>query len=927
MFAVALALLLTFILSAISSITSQQKRTYAEFDTLARITALNSQPALMFRDAGAGQETVDALAPYPGIIMAEIIAADGSLLASRGFTPFRHRDPESSSLTWEIAALLPVLAGAPRNIEVSRPVLFEGRQLGSVRIRGDLIPSLIGVIDQMAVFLGVMLAAFALSSYLVGRRMKQVMQPILALDQSARSIAENKHYWLRVEKLADDELGNLTDQFNYMLQEIERRDQALTERNESLEALVESRTTSIRRSMEGMNALLNALAEGALGLDAEGCCQFANPSFLRMFGLSDQDILIGQPCGALLRCATPDNTFIHQLQQLLRSGEFAHFQELQLLRADQTPVIVECWLRPILIAQHQEGTVITFVDIGQRKQAEEETRIAATAFDTHDGIVITDSEKRILRVNRAFTRITGYNAEEVLGQSPNLLKSGRHDDRFYADMWTAIQQTGTWEGEIWNRRKNGKIYPEHLSITAVVGNHGETTHYVGTFADISKSKLDEDEIRKLAFYDPLTGLPNRRLLLDRRRQAAAASVRHQNEVALLFLDLDQFKTLNDTLGHAIGDTLLEQVAGRISGSIRQGDTVARLGGDEFVVMLEDLSANSMEAAAQTEIIAEKLLAALGEPYDLNGIEYHITASIGATLFRDHNLDIDELLRQADIAMYQSKKAGRNTLRFFDPQMQAAISTRAELEGELRKAMKKEEFHLHFQMQTDVTGTPLGAEVLLRWQHPERGSISPATFIPLAEETGLIIPIGDWVIDQACAQISQWQQHPRTRNLVLSVNVSARQFHQPEFVDKILEALRRHQTPAARLKLELTESMLLGDVNDIIRKMEALESVGVRFSLDDFGTGYSSLQYLKRLPLCQLKIDQLFVRDIATDENDRSIVETIVSMSKSMNIEVIAEGVETNEQKNLLIASGCTQFQGYLFSRPVPLAEFEQLVLP
>ena len=433
------------------------------------------------------------------------------------------------------------------------------------------------------------------------------------------------------------------------------------------------------------------------------------------------------------------------------------------------------------------------------------------------------------------------------------------------------------------------------------------------------------ELNNLAFYDPLTGLPNRRLLMDRLHQAFASSARSGQEGALLFINLDNFKDINDILGHDIGDLLLQQTAQRLESCLREGDTVARLGGDEFVVILEDLRRQPIEAATQTKAVGEKILAALGQPCQLATHEYHSTASIGATLFSDRHKTAEELLQRADIAMYQAKKAGHNTLRFFNPKMQDVINARAALEGDLRKALESHQFHLYYQIQVDSSHHPLGAEALIRWIHPERGMVSPAQFIPLAEETGLILPIGQWVLETACIQIKTWEQDVLTRDLVLSVNVSAKQFHQVDFVTQVKDAVQRHTINPKRLKLELTESMLLENIEDTIATMNALHEIGILFSLDDFGTGYSSLQYLKRLPLDQLKIDQSFICDIATNSSDKAIVRAIIAMAHSLDLDVIAEGVETEEQRQILLKKECTHYQGYLFSKPVPIEQFEALL--
>jgi diguanylate cyclase (GGDEF)-like protein/PAS domain S-box-containing protein len=551
-----------------------------------------------------------------------------------------------------------------------------------------------------------------------------------------------------------------------------------------------------------------------------------------------------------------------------------------------------------------------------------ELQLAAAAFDTQEAMLITDARGVIVRVNRAFSEITGYSAEEAVGQTPKILQSGRHDADFYRAMWESINRTGGWQGELWDRRKNGEVYPKWLTISAVKDIDGVVTHYVGAHFDISMRKQAEEKIASLAFFDQLTGLPNRTLLLDRLRQGVTASTRNGSYCALLFLDLDKFKALNDTLGHDMGDLLLKQVGERLTGCVRAGDTVARLGGDEFVVMLANLSLNQEDAANQTEIIGEKILAALNRTYQLKDVEYHSTPSIGATVFSGPITEIEAILKQADLAMYKAKEAGRNTLRFFDPNMEIAVMKRAALEHDLRLAITGSQFLLHYQPQLE-NGRLTGSEALVRWRHPERGMVSPADFIPLAEETGLILPLGHWVLESACAQLAQWASRPALAHLTVAVNVSARQFSQPDFVDQVLKALRHAGANPQRLKLELTESLLVDNVEEVIEKMGALKARGVGFSLDDFGTGYSSLSYLKRLPLDQLKIDQSFVRDVLIDPNDAAIAKTIIALARSLGLTVIAEGVETEAQQNFLASSGCHAYQGYFFSRPLPVAGFDE----
>lgn len=541
---------------------------------------------------------------------------------------------------------------------------------------------------------------------------------------------------------------------------------------------------------------------------------------------------------------------------------------------------------------------------------------------SYSGVMFTDADQHIVEVNPAFTRITGYSSEEVHGRNPRLLASGRHDHNFFLGMWKGVESSGHWEGEIWNRRKNGEVYPCWLNVSPVRDTTGTLLYYVGIFTDISRRVEAEAQIHQLEFHDSLTGLPNRRLLIERLLQAFSAGVRSGQHGAVLCLDLDNFQTINDTKGYDVGDQLLVEVTKRLNSCVRDGDTVARLGGDEFVVVLDSLSTVSDEAAAQADQFAKEIRDALGQPYRLDGHTHYTTSSTGIVLFRGHQQSQDDVLKFADAAMYQAKAAGRNTIRFYDPSIQAAIEARADLEEELRQALDLHQFRPYYQLQIDRHSRPLGAEVLLRWQHPARGLISPAQFIPMAEDTGQILAIGLWVLQAACAQLKAWQMDALTRDLTLAVNVSAKQFRSQDFVPQVQLTLIETGAKPELLKLELTESIVLEDVEDTIAKMRELKLLGVSFSLDDFGTGYSSLQYLKRLPLDQIKIDQSFVRDIADDPNDAAIVQTIIAMSEALRLNVIAEGVETNAQREFLDTHGCHDFQGFLFGRPAPLQDFE-----
>ncbi|MDD5708733.1 MAG: diguanylate cyclase, partial [Kiritimatiellae bacterium] len=537
----------------------------------------------------------------------------------------------------------------------------------------------------------------------------------------------------------------------------------------------------VERELE-LRTIIETEPECVKQLAADGTLLHMNRAGLDMIEADSLDQVVGQQVQPLIVPEHRD-AFMALTQRVFAGESGSLVFEIQGLKGGHR------WLDTHAVPLRNSLGQITALlsltrDVTASRQADVELRIAATAFESQEGIFVTDAAGVVLKVNRAFTKITGYSAEEAVGRPSNLTKSGRHDAAFIAAMRESVERTGSWQGEFWNRRKNGELFPEWLTITAVKNGNGEISHYVSTLTDITGRKAAEDEIRHLAFYDPLTRLPNRRLLLDRLQQALASSARSGREGALLFIDLDNFKDLNDTLGHDIGDLLLQQVALRLVTCVREGDTVARLGGDEFVVMLEDLSENIREAASQTETVGEKILATLNQTYQLAGHEHHSTPSIGATLFVNHEKTVDELLKRADLAMYQAKAAGRNTLRFFDPEMQAVVTARTVLEEDLRAGLQTRQFLLYYQVQVDAAGRLLGAETLVRWQHPQRGLVSPAEFIPLAEDTGLILPLGLWVLETACAQLVAWAGQPNRTHLTLAVNVSARQFHHADFVEQV-----------------------------------------------------------------------------------------------------------------------------------------------
>jgi diguanylate cyclase (GGDEF)-like protein/PAS domain S-box-containing protein len=573
----------------------------------------------------------------------------------------------------------------------------------------------------------------------------------------------------------------------------------------------------------------------------------------------------------------------------------------------------------------RRAVVLLARDISDRVALELDQRIAAIAFESQQGMLVTDAQTRIIKANRAFSAITGYSEAEVLGQPTRILGSGHQGAEFYQQMWKALYESGGWQGEIWNRRKSGEAFPEWLTISAVHDAKGRLTNYVASLTDISERKDAEEKIQHLAFYDPLTNLPNRRLMRQRLEQALVVCRREQHYAALIFLDLDDFKNVNDLYGHQIGDGMLCQVAERLRHALRERDTVARFGGDEFVVLLEGLEVNATEAATQVEHIGRKLLQTLREPYLIKDQVFSSSASLGIVLFNDEQHTADELMQYADLSMYSAKAAGKDMLSFYDPQMQAVVSMRIELEEDIRRGLAQEEFVLYLQPQADASGNFEGAEALVRWQHPSRGLLAPGVFIDIAERSGLIESLDLAILRQGCELLARWAQQPQTATLSLAVNISARLLYRDDFVCQVREILQQTGASALQLKLEITESLLLTDVDKAVSRMQLLREMGVRFAIDDFGTGYSSMAYLQRLPLDQLKIDQSFVRGLPDDKGNIAIVRAILSMAEGLELEVIAEGVEHPAQQDILRLHGCRHFQGYLFGKPMSVDAFLELL--
>ncbi|MCP4596371.1 bifunctional diguanylate cyclase/phosphodiesterase [Neptuniibacter sp.] len=689
-------------------------------------------------------------------------------------------------------------------------------------------------------------------------------------------------------------------------------------------AELEANLDELEREKNKYKSLFDHALHGIFQADLDGKILNANKAMASMCGYDTPDTFKNKHRNLKDELFYSKEEFLRFKKMLLQNKQIDSFETtFHTHLSDNQQIVVS--ISAILKDQPDQLIECFVKDITTLKEAERELLIAATAFDSQEGMMITNHKREILRVNNAFCRITGYTAEEVIGKTPKLLQSGQHSPLFYKRMNDTLSLKKYWQGEIWNRRKSGEIFPEYLTITAVESDEGNISHYVAAFTDVTQIKESEAKIHHLAYYDTLTGLPNRQSLMEKLTSLLKRTSRSQRNGALLFIDLDNFKNVNDTHGHSTGDLLLKHVANRLKETVRETDIVARLGGDEFIIVLEDIGDDDEAINENVRHVINNISELFSKSIILDQFEYHASCSIGVTPFKGGET-ADDVMKRGDMAMYQAKWSGKNTCRFYDPEILVPQFHMAELELELRNALPKDQFTLYYQPQYN-TENLTGAEVLIRWIHPERGIISPAEFIPIAEETGLIVPIGWWILESACNQLKEWSRSDETKHLQLSVNVSARQFSQINFVEETIDILERTEIDPNLLKLELTETVVLTDVDETIAKMNELRLFGIRFSLDDFGTGYSSLSHLKKLPLEQLKIDQSFVRDITTDPDDAEIVQTIIAMSYNLGLSVIAEGVETQKQKEFLELSRCKNFQGYLLGKPMPINEFTANCIP
>ncbi len=683
--------------------------------------------------------------------------------------------------------------------------------------------------------------------------------------------------------------------------------------------------TRIRKAEYQMNrlaAVVTSSNDAIIITSLDGTILGWNQGARRMYGWSEAEALNKQYRSLL--CEEGCHARERAIRAMLDGIEPPPEESRRLKRNGES---IEVWVTYTALT-NKDGDIAEIAtfehDITETQRLKKEIRLAAVAFNTIDGIMITDEQSQIVRVNKAFTEITGFSEAEVIGSKPNILHSFQQDQTFYQQMWQKLQNDGCWQGEIWNKSKSGHIFPEWLSINAVRDPHHRVTHYVGVFRDITDKKASEARIHSLAFYDPLTGLPNRRLLFDRLEQAIGHCQRENTRGALMFLDLDRFKTINDSLGHSIGDVLLTRIAERLRDTLRAEDTIARIGGDEFVVLLVNIGRREREAVNYAEQISRKILARLQLPLEVQGHALHTSASIGITLFPGHDDSVEDLLRQADNAMYLAKKTGRNRICFFDPSMQAAADAWMEMEKSLHLAVKAQQFTLFFQPLVNTSEGCIGAEAMLRWQKPDGKIIAPVDFIPISEETGIIHEMGCWALEESCLQFMRWREEALPHLRHIAVNISPRQFMHEDFVRNVEDIVRRTGIPSGCLELEVTENLLLDDYHSVAAKMKALKPLGIRFAIDDFGTVYSSLAYIKKLPIDKIKIDRAFVTDVLTDPDDVCIIESIIALAGKMSMQLLAEGVESREQVARLIELGCHDFQGFFFGRPVNAIAFSTL---
>ncbi|SUX30354.1 EAL domain-containing protein [Chromobacterium vaccinii] len=806
---------------------------------------------------------------------------------------------------------------------VEKPVIYRGEAIGQVTMEFDNENLAIALSNQVKNILMILAAQLVLSIMLIMSILhSRFLSPMRLLTEQARLLAELKldspFEWSR-----RDELGRLGTHLEWTRSELKRLVDELRAKTLALEADIARRREvedALRRSENKYRELFWSNLDGIVISSLDGQVIDANPAFLNLMCYS-LDQLKQQNFWSLVAEESEALERFNLDNKVLRFGYCDEFEATYLNRFDnQVPVSVKT------VAMRDAFGRINAVwrmvrDISEERAAEERVQLAAKVFEnTVEGIMITDADRRIRSVNRAFTEITGYTQHEVLGQKTSILSSGRHDEPFYEQMWQSISEQGSWQGELWNRRKNGEVYPEWLAINAVRNSLGEITHYVAIFSDLTERKAADERIQFLAHFDVLTSLPNRIHMQDRVELAIHNVVRDNQRLALLLLDLDRFKTVNESLGHSAGDTLLQVAADRIRSALAPGEMLARQGGDEFIILLPVIS-DPGEAA----LAAERVRDVFANPIELHNHVLTITPSIGISVYPDDGRDYETLVRNADAAMYHAKSSGRNSYKFYTADLNARAREILAIESQLRFALERDEFVLHYQPQVEMeSGRIVGAEALIRWNHPSLGLLGPVRFIQVAEERGFIVQIGNWVISEATRQLVAWRQEGLPE-LTLAINLSALQFRQPDLALQVKQALESSGLPGHALDIEVTESIIMEDAQATIQTIDNMKNMGLRLSIDDFGTGYSSLSYLKRFKADKLKIDRSFVRDIPHDADDSAIARAIINMAKNLNMQVVAEGVETMEQWQFLEQEGCDFVQGYLIAKPLPADDFAKLL--
>ncbi len=955
--------LITFITMASFSVLAfiEQRNFLFESDTnraagLSYALASSSASWVLADDVAGLQEVLQGFNDTPDLKFAMVLSLRGEVIGATdaSLVGLYANDKISRGLI-KSQAEYKILISNTSLVDVAVPVMTGDRHVGWARVELSRNSSNNNLIQlaQTGLFFSLLAAAAAyLVAVWLARRLTRSLYHLMAVSKAV----ESGQHEVRATTVMKGEVGELALSFNKMLDTLDESERQLGRLNQLYAAWTECSAITVRQKDENilLNSICQVLAERVpfelvwIGVPAED-------GWLRPVATSSQSSLYLQsarvsvdankregqgPLGTAVRTGSADvfNDFMYNPLSLpwRSTAEKFNYQSVggfPLHRGGKcfggigvysSEVNFFTPARISLMNGLAEDITFALDNLDREKQqrlAAIKLEQAATVFEhSKEGILVTDAFKRIISVNKSFTDITGYSAEEVIGHSPKLFSSGHHDQEFFHNIWKSINTNGSWQGEIWNRRKSGEVFPEALTIIRVQDDVGNVINYLAIFGDISERKLAEERIQKLAHYDVLTGLPNRILFNDRLEQAIIHALRSETKVALLFLDLDRFKQINDTLGHGAGDQLLQLAAQRLLTCVRDQDTVSRQGGDEFVAVLP----GSDEEGAYT--VAEKMLHSMIQSYKIEGHDLRISCSIGIAVFPDHAQDADTLIKYADVAMYQAKEGGRNRHLIFDPRMNATAYERLRLETALRVALDHKEMRLFYQPQIDlIDGRIVGCEALVRWQHPELGMVLPVSFIPLAEETGLIASIGDWVLEEALCQCRVWQD-AGLQTLTMSVNLSALQFRERNLVEQVTRLLHKYHLPPSILNLELTEGVLMHGVERTLATLCDLTALGVTISIDDFGTGYSSLSYLKRFPIQQLKIDQSFVGDVTTDSSDATIVRTIILMAHSLNLTVIAEGVETEEQAIFLRQCGCERAQGYYFARPMPFEEFDKLLM-